>query len=215
MKNQFFISGLGADKTAFQNLSDFGTNKIMIEWLSNEPKESLYHYSERIIEKYGITSADILVGLSFGGLVVQQIADILKPDYVILISSFRTKDDLRIQFSTGLKLKMHKLMPEIKSEVIGSMVANFLNSGSSQSRSALKAMLASTDMKLMKWSLEKIYEQHEPLASEITKYSLIGNKDRIIKPWKIETTYIIESGSHFMVFDMAAEVSAIIREIID
>ena len=215
MKNQFFISGLGADKTAFQNLSDFGTNKIMIEWLSNEPKESLYHYSERIIEKYGITSADILVGLSFGGLVVQQIADILKPDYVILVSSFRTKDDLRIQFSTGLKLKMHKLMPKIKSEVIGSMVANFLNSGSSQSRSALKAMLASTDMKLMKWSLEKIYEQHEPLASEITKYSLIGNKDRIIKPWKIDTTYIVEGGSHIMVFDMAAEVSAIIREIIN
>ena len=167
MKKQYFISGLGADKTAFQNLEDFGTTKIMIDWISNRPNESLYDYAARIIEKYGITSDDILVGLSFGGLVAQQVADILKPDYVILISSFRTKDDLKIQFSAGLKLKLHKLMPEMKSEFIGTIVANYLNSGTNQSKSALKAMLSSTDMKLMKWSLEKIYEQNNPLAIDV------------------------------------------------
>ena len=215
MKKQYFISGLGADKTAFQNLEDFGTTKIMIDWISNRPNESLYDYAARIIEKYGITSDDILVGLSFGGLVAQQIADILKPDYVILISSFRTKDDLKIQFSSGLKLKLHKLMPEMKSEFIGTIVANYLNSGTNQSKSALKAMLSSTDMKLMKWSLEKIYEQNNPLAIDVKKYSLIGSIDRVVKPWKIESTYIVEGGSHFMVYDKAEEISDIIRGIVN
>ncbi len=215
MKKQYFISGLGADKTAFQNLEDFGTTKIMIDWISNRPNESLYDYAARIIEKYGITSDDILAGLSFGGLVAQQIADILKPDYVILISSFRTKDDLKIQFSSGLKLKLHKLMPEMKSEFIGTIVANYLNSGTSQSKSALKAMLSSTDMKLMKWSLEKIYEQNNPLAIDVKKYSLIGSIDRVVKPWKIESTYIVEGGSHFMVYDKAEEISDIIRGIVN
>ena len=215
MKKQYFISGLGADKTAFQNLEDFGTTKIMIDWISNRPNESLYDYAARIIEKYGITSDDILAGLSFGGLVAQQIADILKPDYVILISSFRTKDDLKIQFSSGLKLKLHKLMPEMKSEFIGTIVANYLNSGTNQSKSALKAMLSSTDMKLMKWSLEKIYEQNNPLAIDVKKYSLIGSIDRVVKPWKIESTYIVEGGSHFMVYDKAEEISDIIRGIVN
>lgn len=215
MKKQYFISGLGADKTAFQNLEDFGTTKIMIDWISNRPNESLYDYASRIIEKYGITSDDILAGLSFGGLVAQQIADILKPDYVILISSFRTKDDLKIQFSSGLKLKLHKLMPEMKSEFIGTIVANYLNSGTNQSKSALKAMLSSTDMKLMKWSLEKIYEQNNPLAIDVKKYSLIGSIDRVVKPWKIESTYLVEGGSHFMVYDKAEEISDIIRGIVN
>ena len=215
MKKQYFISGLGADKTAFQNLEDYGTTKIMIDWISNRPNESLYDYAARIIEKYGITSDDILAGLSFGGLVAQQIADILKPDYVILISSFRTKDDLKIQFSSGLKLKLHKLMPEMKSEFIGTIVANYLNSGTNQSKSALKAMLSSTDMKLMKWSLEKIYEQNNPLAIDVKKYSLIGSIDRVVKPWKIESTYIVEGGSHFMVYDKAEEISDIIRGIVN
>lgn len=155
------------------------------------------------------------MGLSFGGLVAQQIADILKPDYVILISSFRTKDDLKIQFSSGLKLKLHKLMPEMKSEFIGTIVANYLNSGTNQSKSALKAMLSSTDMKLMKWSLEKIYEQNNPLAIDVKKYSLIGSIDRVVKPWKIESTYIVEGGSHFMVYDKAEEISDIIRGIVN
>ena len=155
------------------------------------------------------------MGLSFGGLVAQQIADILKPDYVILISSFRTKDDLKIQFSSGLKLKLHKLMPEMKSEFIGTIVANYLNSGTNQSKSALKAMLSSTDMKLMKWSLEKIYEQNNPLAIDVKKYSLIGSIDRVVKPWKIESTYLVEGGSHFMVYDKAEEISDIIRGIVN
>ena len=106
-------------------------------------------------------------------------------------------------------------MPEMKSEFIGTIVANYLNSGTNQSKSALKAMLSSTDMKLMKWSLEKIYEQNNPLAIDVKKYSLIGSIDRVVKPWKIESTYIVEGGSHFMVYDKAEEISDIIRGIVN
>ena len=214
MKKQFFISGLGADEKAFQELGDFGTTKIMIEWMANLPDESLYDYAKMMIDKYGIEQEDIVVGLSFGGLVAQQIAEIIKPDFIILISSFRTKDDLKIHFSSGLKMKLHKLMPEMKSELIGSMVATYLNSGSKISVPVLKEMVMSTDMKLMKWSLEKIYEQDVILAPDILKYSIIGDKDKVVKPWIIETTFIVEDGSHFMVFDKAKEVTKIISSII-
>ena len=182
--------------------------------MANLPDESLYDYAKRMIDKYGIEQADIVVGLSFGGLVAQQIGEIIKLDFIILISSFRTKDDLKIHFSSGLKMKLHKLMPEMKSELIGSMVATYLNSGSKISVPVLKEMVMSTDMKLMKWSLEKIYEQDVLLAPDILKYSIIGDKDKVVKPWIIETTYIVEDGSHFMVFDKAKEVTKIISSII-
>ena len=111
-------------------------------------------------------------------------------------------------------MKLQKLMPEMKSEFIGSIVATYLNSGSKISVPVLKEMVMSSDMKLMKWSLEKIYEQDVILAPDILKYSIIGDKDKVVKPWIIETTYIVEDGSHFMVFDKAREVTKIISSII-
>jgi len=186
----------------------------MVQWLKNQPNESLLNYTQRIIDAYNISSEDIIVGLSFGGLIAQQIAEILNLDYVILISSFRTKDDLNTLFNKGLKFKLHKLMPEVKSKIISEIVANFLNSGTAKSKPVLKKMIESTDMKLMKWSLEKIFEQNKELCPNVIKYNLIGNKDMIMKPWQNETSFLIEGGSHFMVFDKANEITEIISEIV-
>lgn len=215
MKKQYFISGLGADENAFQKLDDFGTTKIMVNWIKNLPNETLENYSQRLITKYDIKQEDIIVGLSFGGMVAQQIAQILNSEFIILISSFRTKNDLKILFNKSLNLKLHKLIPEFKPPIIDELIANYLNSGSSLSKPVLKEMIEQTDLKLMKWSIEKIYEQESQLAENVKKYNLIGNKDKIVKTWKNETTFIIENGSHFMVFDKAVEVSNFINQILN
>lgn len=215
MIKQFFISGLGANEKAFQRLENFGTTKIMVKWIPNEQNESLLNYSKRIIEEYKIAKSDIVVGLSFGGLVAQQIAEILKPEFIILISSFRTKDDLKFIFNKGLKLKLHRLIPEIRSTAMDNIIANYLNSGTSRSKTVLKEMIESTDLQLMRWSLEKIFKQNVPLSVNTIKYNLLGTSDRIIKPWKNKTTFMIEGGSHFMVYDEAKEISDIINRLLE
>jgi len=71
------------------------TTPVFIEWLPNHENESLHSYAKRLIDIYGIDRGDLIVGLSFGGLIAQQISEIVGQDRIILISSFRTKDDLR------------------------------------------------------------------------------------------------------------------------
>jgi pimeloyl-ACP methyl ester carboxylesterase len=214
VKNQFFISGLGADERVFSKLGDLGANKVFIEWLTNHDNESLHSYSQRLIDEYNIQQGDLLVGLSFGGLIAQQIAEILGMKTVILISSFRTKEDLKMIFNKGLTYRLHKLIPNVKSDLVANLVANFLNSGTASSRSIISEMVQSTDMSLMNWSIEKIYQQDTELAPGITKVNLIGSKDRIVKPWHNDTTHLIEGGSHFMVYEHAEIVSGMIRELV-
>jgi len=214
LKKQYFISGLGADETAFQKLADFGTTKIMVKWLKNLPDETLRSYAERLIKKYQIQQEDIIVGLSFGGLIAQQIAEILNSKFVILVSSFRTKDDLKLLINKGLNLKLHRLIPDFKPPIIDEIIASYLNSGSRLSKPVLKQMIEKTDVQLMKWSIEKIYQQEQPLSEAVMKYNLIGGKDKIVKTWRNESTYVIDSGSHFMVYDNAEEVSAVIKQIV-
>lgn len=186
----------------------------MIQWIKNHPNETLQSYASRLIKKYQIEKEDILVGLSFGGLIVQQIAEILGCTFVILISSFRTKEDLKILLHKGLQLKLHRLMPEINTPFISELVANYLNSGSQLSKPVLQSMIASTDMQLMKWSIEKIYEQDTPLGQNIIRYNVIGDRDRIVKLWKNEFTHVINNGSHFMVYDQANQITSAIQKIL-
>ena len=214
MKNLFFISGLGADEKAFSNLGDFGRTKVYIDWLPNNDNESLYSYAKRLIDIYGIQKGDLLVGLSFGGLITQQIAEIVGLDTVILVSSFRTQNDLKMVFNKGLAYRLHKLIPNVKSDLVANLVANFLNSGTNSSRAIIREMVQSTDMILMNWSIQKIYEQDTELAPNITKINLIGTKDRIVKSWHNDTTHLIEGGSHFMVYEQAEIISRIIREFV-
>ncbi len=214
MKRTFFISGLGANERAFEKLKISKLNSVFLPWLKSEANESLESYSKRLIHEFDITQDDVLVGLSFGGIVAQQIALILGLKYVILISSFRTKEDLNKIFQFGLRNKLFRLMPSFKFPIISEAVAITLNAGSPDSKPIIKEMLDQTDMEMVKWSIQKIYELDQPIKPEIIKYNVIGTQDRIIDMWKNETTYEIEGGSHFMVYEKADEVSRILNQII-
>lgn len=214
MKKQFFISGLGADERAFQGIPDIGTEKIMIDWIPNEEKESLHNYAQRLIALHDIKKEDIVTGLSLGGLVAQHIGEILQSEYVILISSFQTKADLKFIFNKGLKYRLFKLLPDLKSNVISDIVASYINSSTNVSKPVLKDMILNTDHKLMMWSIEKIYEQDTAVGDNLIKYNIIGTDDRIVKCWENNHTYKIKGGSHIMVFDKADEVAQIMKSII-
>lgn len=98
MKRIYFISGLGANEKAFSKIGDLGQEKVMVKWLENQPKESLKSYAERLIQEYGIKKDEPLVGLSFGGILAQEIATILGSKEAILISGFQQKSSLRLPF---------------------------------------------------------------------------------------------------------------------
>lgn len=214
MKRIVFISGLGANELAFSRIGDLGLEKVFVKWLVNNPDESFEEYTLRIIEKYHIESGDVLVGLSFGGLVAQEIAKILNSNIVILISSFRDVNDLKSIFRMPLQSGIYRLMPTFKVPILDEMIANFLNSGSKESIPILKNMIESTDFKLMKWSLKMIAESNGLSNRNLQAYNIIGDQDKILKLWKNSTTTIIKNGSHFMVFDKSREVTKIILDIL-
>ena len=96
MSMTHLISGLGADRTAFSNLGEFTKSELnYIDWISNFNDESLQSYVKRLIDINTVKTEDTLIGLSFGGLVAQEMARQLNIKTVILISSFRDKNDLK------------------------------------------------------------------------------------------------------------------------
>ena len=99
----------------FENIRISSGNEVMVKWLKNNKDESLESYAKRIISKYNITNQDLVVGLSFGGLIAQQIAELIGSKQVILISSFRTKESPRIlRQSAAFEPQSVSLSPDLK-----------------------------------------------------------------------------------------------------
>ena len=74
-----FISGLGADERVFQFLDLPGIEKKFIRWIEPGKNESIHSYSLRLIDQIQQNEDLVLVGISFGGMVAQEIASCLCP----------------------------------------------------------------------------------------------------------------------------------------
>lgn len=186
----------------------------MIKWMANEKNETLKEYALRLINRYEIKSRDLVAGLSFGGLLAQKISAITGQQKVILISGFRDKNDLKFPFRLALDTGLYRLLPSIRVPYVDALVANVLNSGTADSKTVLKEMVRSTDYRLMKWSLEQIANTSDNTDNDLVLHNILGDRDRIVHLWSNDTTYVVNGGSHFMVYDRAEAVTGIIREIL-
>ena len=211
MRRIFFIPGLGANEMVFNNIGELGIDKINVKWLQNLEDETINEYSLRLIDKYGLRQDDLIAGLSFGGVLAQEIARILDHREVVLISSFRDIKDLRSVYRFGLRTGIYKLAPSFRIPVIDEIVAYNVNSENQESKPIIKQMLDETDYQLLKWSLEKIAQLPSKPDDNFRIHNIIGNKDKILRTWKNENTTIIDGGSHFMVYEKADEVTTVIR----
>lgn len=214
MNKIFFIPGLGANEKVFDNIGDLNCDQIKIKWLDNLEDESINEYSRRLIEAYDIGENDIVAGLSFGGILAQEIARILYHKEVILISSFRDIKDLKPLYRFGLKTGLYKLTPGFRIPIVDEIIAYNLNSENQESKPILKEMLEHTDYNLLKWSLEKIAQLPSASNDSFITHNIIGNNDKILQTWSNEYTTIIEGGSHFMVYEKADEVTSTILKIL-
>lgn len=198
----------------FNNIGDLNCEQIKIKWLNNLEDESINEYSRRLIETYSIGENDKVAGLSFGGILAQEIARILDHQEVILISSFRDITDLKPLYRFGLKTGLYKLTPGFRIPIVDEIIAYNLNSNNQNSKPLLREMLEQTDYNLLKWSLEKIAQLPLNPVDMFIAHNIIGNKDKILRTWSNEYTTIIEGGSHFMVYEKANEVTNAILDIL-
>lgn len=199
------ISDIGADHSAFSRLqysSEFSV--IHAHWLELEDRDETFHsYCQRMAQTYHINKDDILIGFSFGGLIAQELAKTIGHKHVVLISSFRNKNDLQPLMSFGLKWKLNRLLPSFRVPYISNFTAHFLNSKQKEGRKVIDEMLRKSDFSLLNWCIKQIgqIDLSETFSSNYLCFT--GQKDKLVKDWNSSNHISVANGEHFMVFDQA------------
>ncbi len=208
----YFISGLGADKRAFQKIKLSAAYEIKhIDWITPISEESLKDYSARLARQVDTSKPFILAGLSFGGMVVTEISKILKPTRSILISSISTRSQLPWYYRLIEKLRLHKIIPAQLLKWPNPLTFWAFGARTKEEKKLLRQILHDTDGKFLKWAIHAILTWTNEQRPE-TLFHIHGTNDKMLPVRYTRPHVKVERGGHFMVYSMADNINKILEE---
>lgn len=205
MKKLYLIGGLGADERVFKYLK-LNTETKSIKWIEPKPKEKLNDYSKRLIKQIDQNDEFGILGVSFGGIVAIEIAKIIKPKILILISSVETNTQLPQTFVALGKTQIIRLIPN-KLIKPPKPLMSFLFGA--KNKELLNQIINDTKPEFIRWALNAIINWSNT-KTPIDAIRIHGTKDKLI-PLKGEAIEI-KDGGHFMIVDKGEEISKLVNE---
>ncbi len=209
----YFISGLGADKKAFYKLQlPAGYEPVYLDWIFPLPKETLPDYAKRFSLLINEKEEFVLVGLSFGGMVANEIARIKAPQKLILISSLAVSSELPWYFKSAGTLGLQKIVPAGFYKT-ATLLNHFMGSKVKEEKRMVLSFVRRTDPAFIQWAIDAILKWEYPQRFN-NLIHIHGDRDRLLPVKYTHADYIIRHGRHLMVWNNAAEINTILSNLL-
>ena len=211
----YLISGLCADERLFHNLKVNHPAPRHIQWIRPLPYEKLSDYAKRLLPQIEASEEPpILIGLSFGGMVAQEIAKLVPIKRLILISSLIDTDQLPLHYRVGGFLLLHHWLPLGLAKHWMAPGHWLFGAHSSHDQHIFNSIIRDTDLPLLRWSLAQILKwRHKAIPAEVVV--IHGDKDKILPLPNHPEVHVIKGGGHLIILNRAEEVNALVNQYLD
>ncbi|QQL51427.1 alpha/beta hydrolase [Mucilaginibacter ginkgonis] len=213
MRKVYFISGLGADRRAFDRIRITNVEKVFVDWIEPDRRDTIATYAGKLISHYGIKHNDTVVGLSLGGVMAIEINKQIGLAKAILISSIRSTDEAPAYFKTFSRWPVFKLASEKAIIDIAARMVPVMGKMEKVKTNLFTDMIRDSSPKFVKWAMGAILKWQSTTQFD-NVYQIIGDKDRVFDFRKTPNATVIKGGSHIMVYNRADEVSAWLEQIL-
>ena len=170
-----------------------------LEWLIPSDNESLEDYAIRISQDIKHTNC-VLIGVSFGGVLVQEISKHIKYRKLIIISSVKTIHELPKHMLLAKVTKAYKLLPTKLATNIDAFAKYAFGSNVKKRLELYKRYLSVSDSKYLDWAIEQMVNwcQEEIIPSII---HIHGENDAVFPIKNIENCITVKNGTHIMIIN--------------
>ncbi|MCZ8228649.1 alpha/beta hydrolase [Flavobacterium sp.] len=195
----YFMPGLAASSAIFEriDLPKEQFEVILLEWEIPLVNETLSDYARRMSTKV-IHTNPVLIGVSFGGILVQEMAAFLNPFRLIIISSVKSNLEFPRRMKVAKTTKAYKLIPT-------SLILNVENlakfSFGEKIKSRLKLyekFLSVRDINYLDWAIEQVI-LWERTVIDSSVIHIHGNQDDVFPIKYITNCIIVPGGNHAMI----------------
>ena len=206
----YLAPGLASDRRIFSKLDLSGHEVKVLELPDLEFGASIPDHSREMsgaVEK----GRNVLIGMSMGGMIMQEMAAITRPDLVIIISSWKSADEMPIWIK-----QLRGTHPErIVSKEFIDRVLPFLywqmGAESDEDRELIDEFARGTPIEKIKMQMNACLNWNGPEKVPLKLIHIHGDNDHLMPIGSIKDAIPVKDGGHFMVFNKADRISEMIR----
>ncbi len=205
------IPGIGCDHRLFDRIELKDQRVVKLHW-PDFPKDcTLADIARDMSAHVDMNEPHILVGVSMGGMVAQELAMITKPKKVIIISSWTGPHEWPLLVHLSARLHAHMLITRF-TKWISWPVKRMLGFRDRATDKLLWEMAnAETARKIRRGTGAILRWKGSTWKGPLVR--IHGDRDRVI-PMRFPVDHVVRGGAHIMVLTRAEEVSRLLREAI-
>lgn len=169
-----------------------------LEWIIPLANESLSAYAIRMTTFIEHTNV-VLLGVSFGGVLVQEMAKHLKVRKLIIVSSVKSNRELPKRMQAAKITKAYKILPVQLVSNIDMLAKYAFGKGIAKRIELYKKYLSVKDVNYLTWAIEQMicWDQEEVQNPEIVH--IHGDNDAVFPIKYINNCTVVKNGSHIMI----------------
>lgn len=193
------MPGLAASSLVFENINLKNSKYQLhrLDWIQPKKNESLNSYCKRLSKKIK-HKEPILLGVSFGGIIVQELDKILNVKKLIIVSSVKTHHEYPVVFKIARDYQLNNALPF-------GMFDNFvkfslkLNINKLYKRIDLaERYLTERDERYLEWAVWSLLNWKQSEVREDIIH-IHGDKDKVFPINNISNCIKIKGGKHEMI----------------
>ena len=194
----YLMPGMAASSKIFELIKfPSNYNVIYLKWIKPNKNETIKSYAKRM--STFINDVDpVLIGVSFGGILVQEISKHIKVKKLIIISSVKSKIELSLSMKFAKKTGIHRLLPINWIDDLEKLLLFVFGPSIKARVDAYKRYLSERDPDYLKWSINQIINW-EQIKYDDKIIHIHGEKDEVFPLKYLERNknfIIVKNGTH-------------------
>lgn len=193
------MPGMSANPLIFKRIkfSDEKYEIHFLKWAKPVLNESIENYSKRLLD-FIKHKNPILIGVSFGGLIVQEISKLIDVEKVIIISSIKSNRELPIYMKSAKFLKLYNYFPLKLFDDVFNISKSLKINKIYKKLDLIDKYLSVRDENYLKWAIREIlnWKQEKPLQEVI---HIHGDKDLTFPISLIKDCIIVPGATHALI----------------
>lgn len=210
----YLMPGLAASAAIFERIAlpEVTFEIVLLEWEIPLDQETLLDYAKRMTGKIKHPNP-VLIGVSFGGILVQEMAVFVQARKVIIISSVKSNLEFPRRMKIAKTTKAYKLIPMSLILNIENLAKFSFGTKVNQRLKLYEKFLSVRDIRYLDWAIEKVILWDRTVADKNVIH-IHGDADDVFPIKYISDCIVVKGGTHIMILNKYKWLNANLPEII-
>lgn len=209
----YFMPGMAVDSSIFGHiiLPEYYIVHYL-EWEIPETNQSLKDYAKNMLQ-YVKEDNPVLIGVSFGGVIIQEMAKLISVRRLIIISSVKCAAELPSRMKFAAKTGIFKLIPTGLVNYIDFFEKIAFGEFLKKRAKLYRQYLSIKDKKYLNWAIRHMvtWDCAKPVENVV---HIHGDQDIVFPIKNIENCIVVPGGTHIMIVNRFRWFNEYLPEII-